>query len=942
LRLLDLRATVARVIPVQSRPPSAVRALRFDVDSLDSLRALVAAPLPVAGSAGAPARRLRRDLYLDTPDDALHTRGLSLRLRCFASGRQLLSLRVSPAAESGGMARTYTARVRAQDPLATLAERTGVMRRVRGVVDPAAIEVRLSLEVEEFERGAGRDWLLRPRWRFRFQNVTVREQGETRAFQQLTVQLLRGDIGSLSLVGDALRDTQHLRPVHADTRARAEFVRKWMRDPDDPAPPRRRESASPPSREWPEGISTASPTPSIFLNSELGHLEFISRVLALAEEEIVPRGERLKYLAIVASNLDEFFMVRVAGLVHATEESVDERADDGLSPREQLDLISLRAPPLVARLCECARTALAELAVSGTRVRPWVELSLHERSALRERFLDEISPELTPMAVTLSPGHPIPRLQHLSLALGAMITDRGDRSRSRFVNIELPATLPRFLGIEGTRDLALLEDVVRGNLDVLYPDSHVEEAHLFRVTRGGEMAIDERQGDDLLDIVSEATRQRPDNPVVRVEVERAMPSSMRQLLLDQLRRERGGASDRRIGRADLYEADGMLDLRALAALSSRVADDPGALHPQFSGVNPLSDGVAIWDLLRERDRLVHHPFDSFDATVLRFLRTAAADPDVTAIKITLYRLGDDSPIADALLDAAARGKQVIAFVELKARFDEERNVAWARRIENAGGRVIYGLIGLKNHSKVALVVRREGERPRRYVHVGTGNYNAATARAYTDLSLFSADESLAADVADFFNELTGSSKPPARLTRGALVAPKQMRRALIERIERETEHARAGRRAAIRMKMNGLSDPDIVRALYAASRAGVECDLIIRGICTLRPGIAGLSDRIRVLSVVGRFLEHSRVYTFANGGAPEYFIGSADLRTRNLRRRVELLVPVREPGCRALLDSLLDGYLGDPAAWRLQPHGGYTRGARAGSVAQERWMDEAR
>jgi polyphosphate kinase len=485
----------------------------------------------------------------------------------------------------------------------------------------------------------------------------------------------------------------------------------------------------------------------------------------------------------------------------------------------------------------------------------------------------------------------------------------------------------------------------------------IEEAYLFRVTRGGEMSLDERQGDDLLDIVAEATKQRPHNPVVRVEVERAMPATLRHLVIEELRRERAGpgaASPSENGNAHdrlaahVYEVDSLLDLRGLATVP--LPDTEALLYPVFDGADPLPTDRPIWDAIRERDRLVHHPFESFDATVLRLLREAAADPDVTAIKITLYRTGDDSPIAQALLDAAARGKDVIVFVELKARFDEERNVNWARMLERAGGRVVYGLVGLKNHAKVLLIVRKESDAPgdrgksgnkrRRYVHVGTGNYNAYTARAYTDLSLCSADPALTADIADFFNELTGSSKPPKKLTRGALVAPKQMRRALVERIEREAAHGRAGRTAAIRMKMNGLSDPDIVRALYDAARAGVRCDLVVRGICTLRPGTAGTADRIRVVSVVGRFLEHSRLYHFANGDDPEYFIGSADLRPRNLRRRVELLVPVRDAQCRATLDRILGMYLDDPAAWRLQPHGGYQRGTRAASVAQELLMAE--
>jgi polyphosphate kinase len=652
-------------------------------------------------------------------------------------------------------------------------------------------------------------------------------------------------------------------------------------------------------------------------------------------------------------------MVRVAGLMHASEETIEEQAEDGLSADEQLELISLRVPALVARLSQCARATLAELAEAGTRVRRWDALDASMREALRERFVEEIYPELTPLAVTLSPGHPIPRLQHLSLALAAMITDP-DGGRARFVNIELPARLPRFLAVTGPRDLVPLEDVVRANLDVVYPDSLIEEAYLFRVTRGGEMSLDERQGDDLLDIVSEATKQRTHNPVVRVEVERAMPATLRQLVLEELRRERGSdsagsnGSSRDLLVSNVYEVESMLDLRGLASLP--LPDTESLVYPIFDGADPLPAGVSIWDAIRERDRLMHHPFDSFDATVLRMLREAAVDPDVTAIKITLYRTGDDSPVAHALLDAAARGKDVIAFVELKARFDEERNVNWARMLERAGGRVVYGLVGLKNHAKVLLIVRREGSaasdggkgdrgkgpnKRRRYVHVGTGNYNAATARLYTDLSLCSADPALTGDIADFFNELTGSSKPPKKLTRGALVAPKQMRRALVERIEREAEHARAGRASTIRMKMNGLSDPDVVRALYEAARAGVRCELVVRGICTLRPGMAGTADRIRVVSIVGRFLEHSRLYYFANGNDPEYFIGSPDLRPRNLRRRVELLVPVRDAQCRSMLDRLLTLYFEDPAAWRLQPHGGYQRGTRAASVAQEQLMAES-
>jgi polyphosphate kinase len=417
-----------------------------------------------------------------------------------------------------------------------------------------------------------------------------------------------------------------------------------------------------------------------------------------------------------------------------------------------------------------------------------------------------------------------------------------------------------------------------------------------------------------------------------------MPAAVRHAVLEDLRRERApGEQDP--GVDDLEETVGPLDLGVAAALP--LPDDPALEYPRFRGTQPLPRGRGLFDVLRERDVLVHHPFERFAGSVVRFFEEAAADPDVVAIKVTLYRVGDGSPVAAALLEAARRGKRVVAFVELTARFDEARNVGWARTIEQAGGRVVYGLVGVKTHAKAALVVRREGGALRTYVHVGTGNYNARTALLYTDLSLLSADEALAADVGELFNALTGSSRPPERLSRGALVAPHQLLPALLAHVEREAAHARAGRPATITFKLNGLSDDEVVAALYRASRAGTRVELVVRGICTLRPGVPGLSETIRVVSVVGRFLEHSRIYRFANGGDAEHLIGSADLRPRNLRRRVELLVPVRDPACRAALDDLLALYLADPTAWTLGPSGEYAPGRGTGPSTQEELVRRA-
>jgi len=671
-----------------------------------------------------------------------------------------------------------------------------------------------------------------------------------------------------------------------------------------------------------------------FLNAELSILEFTGRVLALAEDVRTPLAERMRFLAIVSANLDEFFMVRVAGLKRSAVEQREERTPDGLTPRQQLDLIALHTRSLVARQQRCYASCAAEAAAHGMRIIAWHELDVGRRDQLRAMMRDDLLPALTPLAMTLSPGHPFPRLRHLSLSLAVVLLDRPGAA-PHFAQVELPDDAPRFTAVPGISAVIPIEELVRANLDLLYPSSVVEQAYAFRVTRGADLEIDEDRATSFVSSVEEASRKRFEQPVVRVEVERAMPAVLRDVVLRELRREHGGAA---LDEEDLYEIEGPLDLGALHELP--LLSEPSLCFPPFRSIEPLPVDRDLWSLVAEHDRLFHHPFDDYDATVVRFFREAASDPHVTAIKMTVYRAGERSPIVAALVDAATRGKDVVVFVELKARFDEERNVGWAKRLEAAGGRVVTGLVGVKNHAKVALVVRREGQHLRRYVHVGTGNYNAETARRYTDLSLLTADDDLTADVQDLFNELTGSSRAPQQLTRGCLISPKQLLPELVARIEREAAHARAGRGGHIRMKVNGLSDTDVVNALFRASQDGVRVELVVRGVCTLRPGVSGVSDRITIVSVLGRFLEHARAFHFANGGAPEYFIGSADMRPRNLRRRVELMAPVLDAACRAQLDALFDAYLNDPTAWELTSAGEYVRRRATGASAQDAFLGQ--
>ena len=494
-----------------------------------------------------------------------------------------------------------------------------------------------------------------------------------------------------------------------------------------------------------------------------------------------------------------------------------------------------------------------------------------------------------------------------------------------FAYLAIPLRLSRLIPVPGSGDLILLEDVVRANLQAFYPERPVEQAWIFRVTRGAELDVQEEDAGDLLQAIEEEVRRRSLNAPVRVEVERGTPPLVLDLLMKELRFERrGGAAT--LGRADVFVQDGWLDLSFLKDVAGRLP--PADQYPPLASRDPFGSG-SVLALIDQGDRLVHHPFDDFEATVTRFVEEAAGAADVAGIKITLYRVGERSRLIDALIRAAELGKDVSAFIELKARFDEARNVHWVKRLEEAGAQVVYGLVGLKTHAKVALVIRQTPEGVRRYAHVGTGNYNAGTARAYTDLGLFTADPELTADVGDLFNQLMGSTQAPAGATRRLLISPHGAVPQLLARINREIEHQEAGRRGRIRVQVNGLEDPELIAALYRASSAGVEIDLLVRGLCVLRPGVAGLSERIRVTSVLGRFLEHQRIYHFGNGGVDEYLIGSADLRPRNLRRRVEVLAPVERRDLKARLSEILDRLLAEPTAWRLDSEGRYSRSPAA-------------
>ena len=650
-------------------------------------------------------------------------------------------------------------------------------------------------------------------------------------------------------------------------------------------------------------------------------LEFNARVLAMAEDERTPLLERLRYVAIVSMNLDELFMVRVSALKRRVLAVTGERSVAERTPDEQLADLRERIEALTRRQERACVESLAALATHGAGVVRLDEIDAGARLKLREYFRTAIQPALTPHAMTEAPGYPAPRVASGALSLLVVIKDP-QTGPLHLASLRIPPSLPRFVRVPDASTFVPIEEIVRDEVDALYPGRAVIQAHVFRATRAGEIDVNEAESGNLLQAIEEDARRRLTNPIVRVEVERSMPQQLRGMLVQELRLDATG-EQLLLGPADVYESSPLVDFGALRELAELPL--PELRFPPFQPLMPFRDDELIVDAVRERDRLVHLPYEDFDSTVLRFLNEAAADPAVITIKATLYRAGGSSPIVDSLVRAAEAGKEVVTFVELKARFDEERNAQWARRLTSAGAHVIYGLVGLKNHAKMLLVVRREGDGVRKYAQISTGNYHAANARVYTDLGLFTADDELTADVSDLFNELTGSSQWPRGSYRRLLVAPHQLLSALLTRVQREIAHARAGRGGRIRLKLNGISDVELIDALYEASEAGVDIDLVVRGLCLLRPGVPGLSERIRVTSLVGRFLEHARIYHFGNGGDDEYLIGSADWRARNVRRRIEVVAPITDASCRPRLEQILERELNDASAWVLRADGRYER-----------------
>jgi polyphosphate kinase len=616
--------------------------------------------------------------------------------------------------------------------------------------------------------------------------------------------------------------------------------------------------------------------------------------------------------------------VRVAGVREQVAAGLTEVGPDGLAPHEQLDAIRRSVDGMIAEHSRCLNEeVLPALAEHGIVIhQDWASLPRHEQEHLRTWFHANVFPVLTPLAV--DPAHPFPHISNLSLSLAVSLVD--ERREPRFARVKVPELLPRWIPLLATDQFLPLELLMAEHLGALFPGVELVGVHLFRITRNSDLTLEAGQGDndeadDLLDVIQEEVRNRKFGEVVRLEVHASMPPSVRHLLLAEFNEANAGEG-LALTAADVTEIGGLLDAPDLMAIAG--LDRPALAAPPFHPVTPrrMAADRDLFRVIREGDVFLHHPYDAFETTVQRLIAMAADDPDVLAIKITLYRTGGE--VARLLAHAAERGKQVAVLIELQARFDEENNIEWGRRFEEIGVHVAYGEAGLKTHGKVLLIVRREGDAIRRYVHIGTGNYNPRTARLYTDFGLLTCDDQIGADLTDLFNVLTGFAVPSGY--RKLVVAPEWMKRQLLDAIQREAVHARRGRPARILAKMNALVHPEVIEALYAASRAGVEIDLIIRGICCLRPGVPGVSDNIRVISILGRFLEHSRAVVFRNGGREEVFISSGDWMPRNLDRRVEVAVPIEDPRHRTTIRRLLEEMLTDNRqAWEMQQDGSYVQ-----------------
>jgi len=657
-----------------------------------------------------------------------------------------------------------------------------------------------------------------------------------------------------------------------------------------------------------------------FLDRELSWLEFNQRVLELAEDKSLPLLERVHFLSIFASNLDEFFMVRVASLKRRIATGIAVQSASGLSPQEVLQRISDRTRDLQSRHAELFATEISqELRVNGIDVVQWSTLSEPQHDALHEYFTNQVFPVLTPLAV--DPAHPFPYISGLSLNLAVSLRNPKTDSE-HFARVKVPSLLPRFVLVPGSESSYVpLEEIMGQYLGELFPGMEVTQHHIFRVTRNEDLEVDEDEGENLLVQLEKELLRRRFGPPVRLEVAEDIDSQVLSLLQRELD----------ISSTDVYHLPEPLDLKGLTAIAFLKRPEL-RFEPHSITTSPYleadeDEAADIFAALREREVLVHHPYESFATSTQAFLEQAAEDPQVLAIKQTLYRTSGDSPIVDALIDAAEAGKQVLALVEIKARFDEKNNIAWARKLEAAGVHVVFGIVGLKTHCKLSLVIRQEGDKLRRYCHIGTGNYNPKTARYYEDLGLLTARESVGADLTQLFNQLSGFSTEPGYTS--ILTSPVGVREGLVERIQREITNKEDGKPAKIRMKLNSLVDEQIIDQLYFASMAGVPIEILVRGMCALKPGIQGLSENIKVVSVLGRYLEHSRVFFFENAGDPDVFIGSADMMHRNLDRRVESLVKIVQSDQIKELNNLLELAVGGTVAiWELESSGIWRRDSK--------------